>query len=145
MKASQLWLILIITVLCSILIINTFRFYEFFDSRPQVWYIWKSGDSISGSFSPYWNELKKRIQNNKINVKMCDVDITKEPDLADYENNIKPYKKIPLIRMVTSKGNRYDYNITDDYTYYYGGRSLDLGGYLASQKIYKMIVDKKDQ
>jgi hypothetical protein len=64
MKASQLWLILIITVLCSILIINTFRFYEFFDSRPQVWYIWKSGDSISGRFSPYWNELKKRIQNN---------------------------------------------------------------------------------
>ncbi len=149
MKASQLWIILIIIILCSILLINTFRLYELFDSRTQVLYIWKSGNSTSGKFSPYWNDLIKRVEKNKLNVIMCDVDIVNEPDLADYEKEKQKYdddKNIPFVRIITSKGNRYDYNINDDYKYYYGGIGTygDLSGYYASQKIYKMILDKKD-
>lgn len=149
MKSTQLWMILIIIMLCSILLINTFRIYELFNSRTQVLYIWKSGDSTSGKFSPYWKSLIELVEKNKLNVTMCDVDKLNEPDLVDYEKQKQIYDddtNIPFVRIITSKGNRYDYNINDDYKYYYGsfGTYGDLSGYYASQKIYKMILEKKD-
>lgn len=144
MKTITLWVLILLLLIGIGLLIKSYGIYERFDSRPQVLYIWKSGDSISGRFSPYWNELKQRIKNNKLNIKMCDVDVVVEPDLARYEQSNKTYKEVPFVRLISSKGNRYDYDIANDYRYYYGGRMSDIGGYLASNKIYKMIVDKKN-
>ena len=144
MKTVTLWVLILLLLIGIGLLIKSHGKYERFDSRPQVLYIWKSGDSISGRFSPNWDSLKERIKNNNLNIKMCDVDVIIEPDLARYEQSKKAYKEVPLVRLISSNGNRYDYNIADDYRYYYGGHMSDIGGYLASNKIYKMIVDKKD-
>jgi len=148
MKPIQLWGIIFVIILCSVFLIKYFNIYEFFDSIPQVWYIWRSGDEISGRFSPQWNNLKERINKNNINVKMCSINTSKEPDLALYENYQKEYTNLPLVRIISSNGNRYDYNITDDYKYYsYNDRTTqsDIGGILASNKIYKMIVEKQNK
>ena len=117
-----------------------------FNSRPKVYYIWRSGNNISGKFSPYWNDLEKRIKASDMNITTCDVDNLKEPDLANYEKSKQNYTTIPLVRLVSSKGNRYDYNISDDYKYYYGGINGDyMSGRIASNKIYKMIMDNYDK
>lgn len=154
MKTFYVWTLTIIILILIIVKIKWISIYEMFDSRPKVYYIWRSGDDISGKFSPQWNLLKERIKANNLNIKMCDVDTSKEPDLDRYEKSKQAYRSIPLVRLVSSKGNRYDYNIMDDYKYYYGSRSIedlreylkeglgkgDISGFLASNKIYKMIV-----
>ena len=161
MKTLYLWSYIIGSLIFAMLFIKSSIIYELFDSRPQLFYIWKSGYSISDNFYLQWTLLKERIKQNKINIKICEIETSKEPDLAIYEQSKQNYTGIPLVRMITAKGNRYDYNILDNYKYYYSAtvddlrdylksgittndRNTrgDLSSYLAANRIYKMVVDK---
>lgn len=145
MKANLLWSILIIIILCIVILVNTFHLYEFFESKPQVWYFWKSGDNASESYFPYWNDLIKRVEQNNLDIKICDVNIDKEPDLEIYEKSKQEYDTIPFVRIISSNGNRYDYNVANDYKYYISNRNYYNPGDITSNKIYRMIVENKDK
>ena len=143
MKTITLWVLILLLLIGIGLLIKSYGIYERFEERPKVLYIWNSKDTISKRFYIYWMILINKIKMNKINVDMCAVDVAVEPDLAIYEQSKKTYKEIPLVRLISSKDKRYDYDIANDYKYNYN-TIIDTSGPTASNNIYKMIIDNKD-